>query len=50
MIPSSFFQSMDENITKIRECLWQIEDSLTKVHSYLRDAKEIIRKIEEKQK
>ncbi len=40
---------MKKNITDVLECLWQVESSLTTANSYLKDAKDMLRKIEEKQ-
>ncbi len=40
---------MDKNIADILDCIGQIESSLIKANSYLKDAKSMHRKIEEKQ-
>ena len=43
-----FFQLMKKNISDIMECLRQAESSLITANSYLKEAKEKLRKLEEK--
>jgi len=42
------FHIMNKNITDMMECIRQAESSLQIANSYLKDVKEMLRKIEEK--
>ena len=43
-----FFQIMKKNITDIMDCLRQVESKLIAANSYLKEAKDMLRKIEVK--
>ncbi len=43
-----FFKIMKKNISDILDCLRQVESSLITANSYLKEAKDMLRKLEEK--